>query len=70
MGAPSEVVARLAAARQEFEARQRSLVSSRDASSKDPELDQFMVMIHIFFLLLQLIFMVNKVWIVELVSLE
>lgn len=49
MGAPSEVVARLAAARQEFEARQRSLVSSRDASSKDPELDQFMVMIHIFF---------------------
>nr|AFI80899.1 homeodomain transcription factor KNI [Rosa canina] len=42
VGAPSEVVARLSAARQEFEARQRSSVSSRDASSKDPELDQFM----------------------------
>lgn len=42
MGAPSEVVARLTAARQEFEARQRSSVASREAS-KDPELDQFMV---------------------------
>ncbi|KAL6212324.1 hypothetical protein ACLB2K_017544 [Fragaria x ananassa] len=42
VGAPSEVVARLSAARQEFEARHRSSVGSRDASSKDPELDQFM----------------------------
>ncbi|XP_050363545.1 homeobox protein knotted-1-like 2 [Argentina anserina] len=42
VGAPSEVVARLSVARQEFEVRQRSAVSSRDASSKDPELDQFM----------------------------
>ncbi|PQQ05403.1 knotted-like transcription factor [Prunus yedoensis var. nudiflora] len=41
VGAPSEVVARLTAARQEFEARQRSSVASREAS-KDPELDQFM----------------------------
>ncbi|KAK2660055.1 hypothetical protein Ddye_006588 [Dipteronia dyeriana] len=41
VGAPPEVVARLSAARQEFESRQRSSVSSRD-SSKDPELDQFM----------------------------
>jgi hypothetical protein len=36
------VVARLVASRQEFEARQRSSVNSREAS-KDPELDQFMV---------------------------
>lgn len=42
MGAPPEVVARLSAARQEFESRQRSSSSSRD-TSKDPELDQFMV---------------------------
>ncbi|KAJ1442750.1 hypothetical protein SESBI_00629 [Sesbania bispinosa] len=41
IGAPPEVVARLVAARQEFEARQRSSVSSRE-TSKDPELDQFM----------------------------
>ncbi|XP_061374905.1 homeobox protein knotted-1-like 2 [Gastrolobium bilobum] len=41
VGAPAEVVARLAAARQDFEARQRSSVSSRE-TSKDPELDQFM----------------------------
>ncbi|GMI91059.1 BREVIPEDICELLUS, KNOTTED-like from Arabidopsis thaliana, BREVIPEDICELLUS 1 [Hibiscus trionum] len=41
VGAPPEVVTRLAAARQEFEARQRSSVASRD-SSNDPELDQFM----------------------------
>ncbi|WRX31314.1 ELK domain - like 6, partial [Theobroma cacao] len=41
VGAPPEVAARLAAARQEFEARQRSSVTSRD-NSKDPELDQFM----------------------------
>ncbi|XWS21335.1 hypothetical protein CRYUN_Cryun30bG0046700 [Craigia yunnanensis] len=41
VGAPPEVVARLAAAQQEFEARQRSSVTSRD-TSKDPELDQFM----------------------------
>ncbi|CAL1395657.1 unnamed protein product [Linum trigynum] len=42
VGAPPEVVARLAAARQEFESRQRS--SGRDSNlvSKDPELDQFM----------------------------
>ncbi|KAK7853177.1 homeobox protein knotted-1-like 2 [Quercus suber] len=41
VGAPPEVVARLSAARQEFEARQRSSGSARD-TSKDPELDQFM----------------------------
>ncbi|GKV20000.1 hypothetical protein SLEP1_g30184 [Rubroshorea leprosula] len=41
VGAPPEVVARLTAARQEFEARQRSTMTSRD-TSKDPELDQFM----------------------------
>lgn len=44
VGAPPEVVARFAAARQEFEARQRSSSSSRE-NSKDPELDQFMVII-------------------------
>jgi ABC-type multidrug transport system permease subunit len=38
------VVARLVAARQEFEARQRSSVNS----TKDPELDQFMVQIIVF----------------------
>ncbi|KAK8692447.1 hypothetical protein V6N13_075906 [Hibiscus sabdariffa] len=38
VGAPPEVVARLAAARHEFEARQPSSVTSRD-----PELDQFML---------------------------
>jgi len=42
IGAPPEVVARLVASRQEFEARQRSSVNSRE-TSKDPELDQFMV---------------------------
>ncbi|KAL9450178.1 hypothetical protein AB3S75_011998 [Citrus x aurantiifolia] len=42
VGAPPEVVARLAAARQEFESRQRSSVNSRDSTNKDPELDQFM----------------------------
>ncbi|PON86205.1 Knotted-like homeobox transcription factor [Trema orientale] len=42
VGAPAEVVARLGAARQDFEARQRSSVSTRETSSKDPELDQFM----------------------------
>ncbi|KAL0432615.1 UNVERIFIED_CONTAM: Homeobox protein knotted-1-like 2 [Sesamum latifolium] len=41
VGAPPEVVARLAAVRQEFEARQRAAAASRD-DSKDPELDQFM----------------------------
>ncbi|GAU26942.1 hypothetical protein TSUD_06150 [Trifolium subterraneum] len=41
VGAPPDVVARLVAARQEFEARQRSSVNSRE-NSKDPELDQFM----------------------------
>ena len=44
MGAPAEVVARLGAAKQDFEARQRSSMSTRD-TSKDPELDQFMVII-------------------------
>ncbi|KAK7291025.1 hypothetical protein RIF29_05869 [Crotalaria pallida] len=41
VGAPPEVVARLVAVRQEFEARQRSSANSRE-TSKDPELDQFM----------------------------
>ncbi|XP_004498934.1 homeotic protein knotted-1 isoform X1 [Cicer arietinum] len=41
IGAPPEVVARLVSARQEFEAKQRSSINSRE-SSKDPELDQFM----------------------------
>ncbi|KAG2666139.1 hypothetical protein I3843_15G038200 [Carya illinoinensis] len=41
VGAPPEVVARLSAAREEFEARQRSSVTSRE-TTKDPELDQFM----------------------------
>ncbi|KAE8657037.1 Homeobox protein knotted-1-like 1 [Hibiscus syriacus] len=41
VGAPPGVVARLAAARQEFEAMHRSSVAPRDFS-KDPELDQFM----------------------------
>ncbi|XP_045824847.1 homeotic protein knotted-1 [Trifolium pratense] len=41
VGAPPDVVARMVAARQEFEARQRSSVKSRE-NSKDPELDQFM----------------------------
>ncbi|CAK8569805.1 unnamed protein product [Lathyrus sativus] len=41
IGAPPEAVARMVEARQEFEARQRSSVNSRE-SSKDPELDQFM----------------------------
>lgn len=38
-------MARLAAARQEFESRQRSSVNSRDSTNKDPELDQFMVIL-------------------------
>lgn len=42
MGAPPEVVARLAASRQEFLARQRASMAGRDVI-KDPELDQFMV---------------------------
>ncbi|XP_075483940.1 homeobox protein knotted-1-like 2 [Primulina tabacum] len=41
VGAPPEVVARLTAVRQEFEARQRAGAAVRDVS-KDPELDQFM----------------------------
>ncbi|CAJ1973505.1 unnamed protein product [Sphenostylis stenocarpa] len=41
VGAPPEVVARLAAVKQDFEARQRSLGRSR-GTCKDPELDQFM----------------------------
>ncbi|XP_019437867.1 PREDICTED: homeobox protein knotted-1-like 2 [Lupinus angustifolius] len=42
VGAPPEVVARMAAAQQDFEARQRSSVRSNLEGSKDPELDQFM----------------------------
>ncbi|KAE9586867.1 putative transcription factor Homeodomain-TALE-KNOX family [Lupinus albus] len=42
VGAPPEVVARMAAAQQDFEARQRSSVRSNLEPSKDPELDQFM----------------------------
>nr|ACA34978.1 KNOX1 [Streptocarpus rexii] len=43
VGAPPEVVARLTAVRQEFEARQRAGgAADRDHVSKDPELDQFM----------------------------
>ncbi|KAG6406848.1 hypothetical protein SASPL_134459 [Salvia splendens] len=42
VGAPAEVVARLAAVREEFQARQRAAVASRNEYSKDPELDQFM----------------------------
>lgn len=49
VGAPAEVVARLAAVREEFEARQRAAVASRDEYSKDPELDQFMVVLFNFF---------------------
>ncbi|KAK4744021.1 hypothetical protein SAY87_010333 [Trapa incisa] len=41
IGAPPEVVEKLAAARQEFEARQRSSSAASDAA-KDAELDQFM----------------------------
>nr|GLL48185.1 class-I knotted1-like homeobox protein IBKN2 [Ipomoea trifida] len=42
VGAPPEMAARLSAARQELEGKQRaSFIGSRD-SSKDPELDQFM----------------------------
>lgn len=42
VGAPPEVAARLAAAQQEFEARQRASFSNFRDGSKDPELDQFM----------------------------
>ncbi|GAB2234666.1 hypothetical protein Drorol1_Dr00003928 [Drosera rotundifolia] len=42
VGAPPDVAVRLAATRQEFESRQRSGFSARD-TSKDLELDQFMV---------------------------
>nr|QLI62355.1 homeotic protein knotted-1-like protein 1 [Salvia miltiorrhiza] len=42
VGAPAEVVARLTAVREEFEARQVATGASRDEYSKDPELDQFM----------------------------
>ncbi|RDX97677.1 hypothetical protein CR513_19530, partial [Mucuna pruriens] len=42
VGAPPEVVARLAAVREDFEARQRSLIRSSRETCKDPELDQFM----------------------------
>lgn len=42
VGAPVEVVERLTAARQEFEARQTALAGGDEP--KDPELDQFLVM--------------------------
>ncbi|XP_074263991.1 homeotic protein knotted-1 [Silene latifolia] len=42
VGAPPDVAARLAAAHQEFEARQRASFSACRDASKDPELDQFM----------------------------
>ncbi|KAM7516945.1 hypothetical protein LguiA_006528 [Lonicera macranthoides] len=42
VGAPPEVVARLSAVRQEFEARQQRASSASRDLSKDPELDQFM----------------------------
>ncbi|XP_010421735.1 PREDICTED: homeobox protein knotted-1-like 1 isoform X2 [Camelina sativa] len=42
IGAPPEVVDRITAARQDFEARQQRSTPSLSASSKDPELDQFM----------------------------
>ncbi|XP_042046830.1 homeotic protein knotted-1-like [Salvia splendens] len=42
VGAPPDVVARLAAVRQEFEASQRAAAATRRNVSKDPELDQFM----------------------------
>lgn len=59
MGAPPEVAARLAAAQQEFEARQRAAFSTSRDPSKDPELDQFMVklftycLINLYFFLIQ-----------------
>ncbi|KAG7552360.1 KNOX1 [Arabidopsis thaliana x Arabidopsis arenosa] len=42
IGAPPEVVDRITAARQDFEARQQRSTPSVSASSRDPELDQFM----------------------------
>nr|AEI17372.1 Knox-like protein 1 [Arabidopsis lyrata] len=42
IGAPPEVVDRITAARQDFEARQQRPTPSVSASSRDPELDQFM----------------------------
>ncbi|KAJ0233261.1 Homeobox protein knotted-1-like 1 [Hirschfeldia incana] len=42
IGAPPEVVDRITAARQEFEARQQRPTASVTALSRDPELDQFM----------------------------
>lgn len=42
VGAPPEVAARLVAAQQEFEARQRASFTTCMDGSKDPELDQFM----------------------------
>ncbi|KAL1540275.1 Homeotic protein knotted-1 [Salvia divinorum] len=42
VGAPPDVVARLAAVRQEFEASQRAAATAGRDVSKDPELDQFM----------------------------
>lgn len=43
IGAPPEVVDRITAARKDFEARQQRSTPSVPASSRDPELDQFMV---------------------------
>lgn len=43
IGAPPDVVVKLAAARQEVEARQRSFPVASSDAAKDPELDQFMV---------------------------
>ncbi|CAA0394051.1 KNOX2 [Arabidopsis suecica] len=42
IGAPPDVVDRITAARQDFEARQQRSTPSVSASSRDPELDQFM----------------------------
>lgn len=43
IGAPPEVVDKITAATQEFEARQQRPTASVTALSRDPELDQFMV---------------------------
>ncbi|CAH2070622.1 unnamed protein product [Thlaspi arvense] len=42
IGAPPEVIDRITAARQDFDARQQRSTASVTASSRDPELDQFM----------------------------
>lgn len=66
VGAPPEVVARLAAAQHDFEARQRSSFSSKEAS-KDPELDQFMVgdFFHLSFTILGFCFANGKIDLLE-----